>query len=176
MRASEAGQVEAVKLLFQNGADVFAREPAFGFSAIHMAAAQGHANVVGALLDHNGRVLTATDSRGGTFVHVALLMEEFAVLDHLLGRLDGETAMQKDLFRREDIRGNSALSLVARAGQAVLVRKLIPFASARQIFSAQRAAAALPTQTRAQTLARWQIQHDLFTRLMAIHQEWPLSA
>ena len=174
MRASEVGHVEAVKLLLQNGADVFARTPR-GHTAIHSAAIDGNIGVIEALLDHNCRVLTATTNGGHTFVHVALFREKFAVLDHLFGRLNGENAMVKDLVRREDSRGNSALSLAARAGQIGLVKKLMPFASTRQIFSAQREAAGLPTQTRAQMLDRWQIHHDLFAFLMAIHQEWPLS-
>lgn len=141
-----------------------------------MAAIDGHIGVIEALMNHNCRVLTTTSNGGHTFVHVALFRKKFPVLDGLFGRLNGENAMAKEVFRREDNRGNSALSLAARAGQVGLVQKLMPFASTRQIFSAQREAAGLPTQTRAQMLDRWQIQHDLFAFLMAIHQDWPLSS
>lgn len=175
MFASRAGHVEAVKLLLQNGADVFAKDRRLGQNAVHPAAINGHAGVVDALLDHNPLVLNATDRHGCTAVHLAFAGGKYAILDQLTRRLEEYRHEAKDLFRQEDYRGNSAVTLAARSGQVGLVQKLIPFASTRQIFKAQSEAATLPTKTREHKLARWQIQHDLFIHLIALHQDWPLS-
>jgi len=62
MTAARSGSVEAVRALLGKGADVKARESKYGQTALHWAAAEGHADVIGELVKAGAVVEDRLDS------------------------------------------------------------------------------------------------------------------
>lgn len=155
-------------LLLQNGANAFAQNHR-GHTALHRAAFAGHTHVVRALLDHSLRLLDAVDNDGRSALILALEADEYNVVDQLLELLNRDE--KRALVRREDVAGNSPLSLAAGAGRVKLVKEFLPFATKLQIIRAQVAVC-----TVGRTKRRVQIHHMLFTALVERCHGWTLPS
>ena len=85
MYAAAAGDLAAVNLLIEHTADVNARVPETGVTALMLAASTGHAETVTALLDRHGAELRAVD------------VEKRDASDHAARGGHGDLAMALDM-------------------------------------------------------------------------------
>jgi len=99
-KASAAGDRAEVKKLADAGADLNARDPAFGVTPLSLAATFGHAEVVGDLLERGANV-KQTNRDGGTALHGAAFFGRPLIVDRLLkAGADPQT---------KNVRGDTAL-------------------------------------------------------------------
>lgn len=82
-KASAAGDLAAVTRLLDAGADLNARDPAFGVTPLSLAATYGRAEVVKLLLER-GADVKQTNRDGGTALHGAAFLGRPVVVDQLL--------------------------------------------------------------------------------------------
>jgi len=114
LKASEKGDVEKVKKLLEEGADVNAKD-FLGFTSLHLAASNGHFNVVKLLIE-KGADVNAKVRGGSTPLHLAASNGHFNVVKLLL-----EHGSDPDI---KNIWGNTAIDL-ARTNRHYDIVKLI---------------------------------------------------
>ncbi len=84
---AEGGNVTAVQLLLELGADVHGQMPG-GATALHRAAIAGHRDIVLLLLEHGARIDQIEDNYGGTAIGWAQAGGHIALRDELLDRTE----------------------------------------------------------------------------------------
>jgi hypothetical protein len=114
-KATESGDIEEVRLLLENGADITAPDDQ-GWTPLHIASRYGHTNIVCLLLQRKAEI-NPTDNRDRTPLHLTaehgcsqearLLLEHGAEVEH------------------QDVRGETALICAAQKGHELTVRYLL---------------------------------------------------
>jgi ankyrin len=114
--ASRYGRTEVVRVLLDHKANPDAAVTETGATALHLAAANGHAGVVELLLCRGAKV-DALNRGGGTPLHLALFRKRLGVAELLLSHKANPLAC--------DGGGYTALHYAAWTGDATVVRHLI---------------------------------------------------
>lgn len=89
------GQLEAVALLIDNGADLNARNYR-GCTPLHVAVHHGDEEIVGLLLESAEVDIIADDDGGYTPLHTAIDMGNRYIIDMLVDRMCDEVARSRD--------------------------------------------------------------------------------
>lgn len=118
--AATCGQVGPIEQLLQAGANPWVRD-SLGWTPLHAAAAGGHIEAVHCLTDESPLTLDERDYQGHTPLHVAVLADQVAVVDHILqtgGNANAKTNVGDTPLHLAKIRGSDSdlISLLISRG------------------------------------------------------------
>ncbi|XP_060675885.1 uncharacterized protein LOC125421638 [Ziziphus jujuba] len=118
--AAHLGHVGAAQLLLSNSSTCIAYfQDKEGMSALHIAAMEGHVNLMEEILHHCPDAFDMVDERGWTPLHVAVANKKLSVVQYIL-----KSPFLKNLINVADKEGNTPLHLAAGGDKYSIIKIL----------------------------------------------------